>query len=156
MLKPAQCFKKYGQPGGSNQNSYCVSWQVPADILAAFSHVKFSAMGTIGFPKKIFVHKDLLPKLEKGLRNLMEKGLTKELVSWDGCMQIRKMRLSTTSYSLHSWAAAFDINAAMNQQGKIVTLSPAFVECFKSTGLDWGGDFTGKSKDGMHFQLSTI
>lgn len=155
MLSSKECLAKYGKPGGNNQSDYMTLWVVPADILAAFSHVKFSALGTIGFPKKIFANNLMQVALEKGLREAMTKGLTKTLHSWDGCTQIRQKRLNT-SYSLHSWGAAFDINASENLQGKPVTLSPELAQCFKNAGLAWGGEFSGKSKDGMHFQLQTI
>lgn len=155
LLTDKQCLAKYGQPGGSNQAQYMVLWKVDDDILKSFSHVKFSQSGTIGFPQKIFCHKLMQADLEQALRNAMERGLTKELHSWDGCFQIRLKRLST-SLSLHCWGAAFDINASENLQGKRVTISPLLVMCFKDAGLDWGGDFSGKSKDGMHFQLKSI
>lgn len=146
---------KYGKPGGANQSKYMVLWQVPADILQAFAHVKFSALGTIGFPKKIFCHKLLLPKLESGLRNAVARGVTEDLHTWDGCLSIRTKRLNS-SYSLHSWGAAFDINAGENLQGRPITMTLELADCFKDAGLVWGGDFTGKSKDGMHFQLAGV
>lgn len=154
LLKSSVLLTKYGMPG-KNQSRYMTIWYVPEDIRRSFADVKFSAAGTIGFPKKIFCHKLIASALEKGLRLIITSGLTKELHSWDGCLQIRAMRLSN-SFSLHSWGAAFDINAAENMQGKKVTLSPLLAQCFKDVGLIWGGDFSGKSKDGMHFQLSSI
>lgn len=153
-VSSAQCLKKYGDPNLlTTQNKHFVVWQVPADIVEAFKDVRFSAVGTIGFPKKIFVNKDLLPKLEAGLRNLMARNLTKEMKTWDGCFIIRQKR-GLSSLSLHSWALAFDVNAFENGLNKTPKLSAAFVKCFTDVGLEWGG--TWSRKDGMHFQIARI
>lgn len=154
MVTSAQCFKKYGDPNLlATQNKHFELWIVQDDILQAFSHVRFSVMGTIGFPKKIFINKDFKPVLEKALRNLIARGLTKELKTWDGVFVIRNKR-DLKSLSIHSWANAVDVNRAENDLNMIPKLSPAFVKCFTDAGCEWGG--TWKRKDGMHFQLAKI
>lgn len=154
MVTSVQALKKYGDPNlAETQNKYFELWLVPSDILEAFKHVKFSALGTIGFPKKIFLNKDFKPVLEKALRNLIERGLTKELKTWDGVFVIRTKR-ALTSLSLHSWAIAVDVNRAENDLNMIPKLSAEFVKCFVDAGCEWGG--TWKRKDGMHFQLKNI
>lgn len=154
MVTSTQCLKKYGDPNLlKTQTTHFVVWEVDLDIREAFDNVYFSAVGTIGFPKKIFVNKDFQPILEKSLRNLMERGLTKELKTWDGCFIIRTKR-ALTSLSLHSWAIAVDVNRAENDLNMIPKLSPQFVKCFTDAGCDWGGNWT--RKDGMHFQISKI
>ena len=154
MVTSAQCLKKYGDPNLlETQNKHFELWIVPNDIREAFNHVRFSALGTIGFPKKIFINKDFKPALEKALRNLISRQLTKELKTWDGVFIIRTKR-ALTSLSLHSWAIAVDVNAFENQLNRTPKLSAAFVKCFTDAGMDWGG--TWKRKDGMHFQLKTI
>lgn len=151
MFTSAQALKKYGDPSLlTTQSKHFELWIVPSDILQAFIHVRFSALGTIGFPKKIFINKDFKPVLEKSLRNLIDRGLTKELKTWDGVFMIRTKR-ALTSLSLHSWAIAVDVNRAENDLGMTPKLSPEFVKCFTDAGCDWGG--TWKRKDGMHFQL---
>lgn len=154
MVTSVQALKKYGDPNlAETQNKYFELWLVPSDILETFKHVKFSALGTIGFPKKIFLNKDFKPVLEKALRNLIERGLTKELKTWDGVFVIRTKR-ALTSLSLHSWAIAVDVNRAENDLNMIPKLSAEFVKCFVDAGCEWGG--TWKRKDGMHFQLKNI
>jgi len=154
MVTSAQCLKKYGDPNLlSTQSKHFIVWQVPNDILTAFSHVRFSAVGTIGFPKKIFVNKDFQPILEKSLRNVIERGLAKELKTWDGCFIIRSKR-GLSSLSLHSWAVAVDVNAFENGLGQNPKLSANFVKCFTDAGCEWGG--TWARKDGMHFQIGKI
>lgn len=154
MVTSAQCLKKYGDPNLlETQNKHFELWIVPNDIREAFNHVRFSALGTIGFPKKIFINKDFKPALEKALRNLISRQLTKELKTWDGVFIIRTKR-ALTSLSLHSWAIAVDVNAFENGLNQTPKLSAAFVKCFTDADMDWGGNW--KRKDGMHFQLKTI
>ena len=76
-----------------------------------------------------------------------------ELKTWDGCFNIRKKR-GLSSMSLHSWGLAVDVNAFENGLGQNPKLSKEFVECFTSSGFEWGGFW--KKKDGMHFQLAKI
>jgi len=154
MVTSNKCLTKYGDPNlVATQNKHFEVWQVPQEIQNAFKHVKFSAVGTIGFPKRIFINKDFKPLLEQALRNLILRGLTQELKTWDGVFIIRQKR-GLSSLSLHSWALAVDVNAEENGLGKQPKLSAAFVKCFTDAGLDWGGNWT--RKDGMHFQVSKI
>ena len=133
MVTSAAALKKYGDPNLlGTQNKHFELWIVPSEIREAFKHVRFSALGTIGFPKKIFINKDFQPVLERALRNLMERELTKELKTWDGVFIIRNKR-ALSSLSLHSWALAVDVNSFENQLNQVPKLSPAFVKCFTDT-----------------------
>jgi hypothetical protein len=50
-----QALSKYGDPFLlQTQQKTMSTWQVPSKLLEVFAHVRFSAVGTIGFPKKIF------------------------------------------------------------------------------------------------------
>jgi hypothetical protein len=154
MITSAQCLKKYGDPNLlETQNKHFEIWKVPIGIQDAFSHVRFSAVGTIGFPKKIFINKDFRPVLQTALENVINRGLDAELKTWDGCFIIRQKR-GLSSLSLHSWALAVDVNAFENQLNQTPKLSTEFVKCFTDAGCDWGG--TWQRKDGMHFQLKSI
>lgn len=121
-------------------------------------------------PKRIYCNADIILHLEQAFKNLISRGLVKELKTWDGCYNFRPVRgyekkyaaamkagnieLAITYLSIHSWGDAVDVNAFENGLGKEPKLSPAFVKCFTDAGFDWGGNYT--RKDGMHFQLSTI
>jgi len=154
MVTSQQALKKYGDPNDpKTQAQHFVLWQVPVDIVTAFAHVRFTAAGTIGFPKKIFLNKDLVAPIEKALRNIISRKLTAELKTWDGVFIIRQKR-GLSSLSLHSWAIALDVNAFENQLNQKPKLSKAFVQCFKDAGFEWGGDW--QRLDGMHFQLAAI
>ncbi len=154
MVTSQQALKKYGDPFDiKTEQRHFKLWIVPAFIQLKFSHVRFSALGTIGFPKKIYLNNDFKPLLEKALQNLIDREMTKELKTWDGVFEKRTKR-GLTSISLHSWAIAVDVNASENKLGAEPKLSLEFVKCFTDAGMDWGG--TWKRKDGMHFQIANI
>lgn len=149
-----QCLKKYGNPELlATQSKHFVRWNVPQDIQQAFAHVWFAAIGKTEFPKVIFLNKDLQHPLEQALRNVISRGLAKEMKTWDGCFVIRNKR-DLSSLSLHSWAIAVDINREENQLHQTPKLSPQFVKCFTDAGFEWGGNW--QRRDGMHFELAKI
>ena len=156
MVTSQQCYKKYGDPNLiETQNKWFEIWIVPDNIRNSFAHVRFSAVGTIGFPKKIFINKDFRPILEKALNNVIDRGLAHEMKTWDGCFIIRKKR-GLSSMSLHSWALACDINAEENQLGKPPKISKEFAQCFVDAGCDAGRNWSGNRVDGMHYQAAVI
>lgn len=118
-----------------------VLWDVPSEL----------EIGVI--PKRIYCNKDMVVPLTWAFSKLIKTGAVNELKTWDGCFNIRKKR-GLTSMSLHSWGLAVDVNAFENGLNQVPKLSKEFVECFTSSGFDWGG--TWKRKDGMHFQLKEI
>lgn len=138
MVTSAQCLKKYGDP---TKESNMILWDIPTEL----------EIGVI--PKRLYCNKDLVLPLTKAFKNLIATGNVKELKTWDGCFNIRKMR-GLKSMSLHSWGIAIDVNAAWNGLNKTPVLSAGFVKCFTDNGFTWGG--TWKRKDGMHFELSKI
>jgi hypothetical protein len=153
MVSSKECLVKYGIPYDDtattvNENTkfegkWMTLWDIPADINLAIPVL----------PNKIYCNKDLVAPLEKAFRNIIARGLTKEVKTWDGCFNIR-MKRGLSSLSLHSWAIAIDINAAWNGLGKVSTMSKELVACFVDAGFEWGGTWT--RLDGMHFQLKTI
>lgn len=140
MINWNTCQRKYGDP---RLEKNMILWDVPEELQISEA-----------LPKVIYLNKDLIEPLSRALTNLKENGLAGELKSWDGCFNVRMVRGSTSSMSLHSWGVAVDVNASENGLGQVPQLSPEFVACFTAAGFDWGGNFT--RKDGMHFQLSGI
>lgn len=139
MVTSAQALKKYGDPF---KEANMVIWDVPGHL----------EVGVI--PKRLYCNKDMVLPLSTAFTNLVARGKTTELKTFDGCFNIRKKR-GLSSMSLHSWGIAIDVNAAWNQLGTKGNLSPEFVKCFTDAGFDWGGDWTGRC-DPMHFQLKSI
>lgn len=146
MIDHKDCQRRYGKPGTAREGLYMSRWPVPDDILEAFAHVRY-------FPEVLYCNNDLKKPLEDALRNLMIRGLTRELKTWDGCYNFRAQRASSL-LSLHSWAVAIDLNADTNRLGHKPTLSSQFVDCFTDAGFDWGGVW--RRPDGMHFQLASL
>ena len=139
MITSKQALERYGDP---KLEKGMVLFDVPTHL----------EIGVI--PKKVYCNKDLVKPLTQAFTNLIERKLVGELKTWDGCFQIRKIRGSSSTMSLHSWGLAIDLNAAWNGLGKEPQLSPAFVKCFTDADFTWGGNF--KRKDGMHMQLAKL
>lgn len=139
MVTSADCFSKYGSPKA--ESKFMVLWDVPTDL----------EIGVI--PKRIYCNKDAVKPLAKAFKNLIERDCIKELKTWDGCFNIRKIR-GGNLMSLHSWGIAVDVNAFENGLGRTPKLSAEFVKCFTDAGFDWGGNW--RRRDGMHFQLAKI
>jgi len=139
MITSQQAMKKYGTPSQSNPS--LILWDVPSEL----------EIGVI--PKRIYCNKDIVGPLSNAFKKLIDTNCVDELKTWDGCFNIRKKR-GLSSMSLHSWGLAVDVNAFENGLGQNPKLSKEFVECFTSSGFDWGGIW--KRKDGMHFQLAKI
>lgn len=153
MITSKDCLTKYGLPYDDeattvNENTkfegtWMKLWDVPQYINDAIPVI----------PNKIYCNKDLVSPLEAAFRNVINRGLSKEIKTWDGCFNIRNKR-GLSTLSIHSWALAIDINAAWNGLGKAPTMSKELVACFVDAGFEWGGYWT--RLDGMHFQLKSI
>jgi hypothetical protein len=120
-----------------------VLWDVPKEL----------EIGII--PKRLYCNRDLIEPATAAFTKLIQTGAVRELMTFDGCFNIRKMR-GLQSMSLHSWGVALDFDAFRNQLGKTPTMSHRVADCFVSSGFDWGGLWQGKRCDGMHFQLAKI
>lgn len=72
-----------------------------------------------------------------------------------GVYNFRKKR-GSNSYSTHSWGIAIDIDPARNGMGNHRFALPLwFAERFEYNGFVWGGRWSGRSVDAMHFQLAS-
>lgn len=122
-------------------------WDVPSDF----------EIGVV--PKRIWCNIELVLPLQNAFINLLSRGyVERELLTWDGCFNIRKMKRQnpkpTDPWSLHSWAIAVDVNAFSNRFGTKGNSSPGFIECFTDAGFDWGGIWS--YPDPQHYQLKNI
>jgi hypothetical protein len=138
MVTSEDCIKKYGLP---DKHKNLMVWEVPVEL----------QQGVI--PKRIYCNRDMVLPLRRAFRDLIDLGIIAELKTWDGCFNIRKKRGGST-FSLHSWGIAVDVNASTNKFGEPPTLSKTFIKCFKDAGFDWGGEW--RKPDGMHFQIKMI
>lgn len=117
-----------------------------------------------------------LPHVSLYVNRHVSGPLTRALMAWQkecpeypidsiGCFNPRPKRTKSvegvsiigwdSGLSLHTVAAAVDINAARNPMRKPLTtdMPPLFVDCFVREGFAWGGLFP--TPDAMHFQWAS-
>lgn len=142
MITSAQCLKKFGEPDINFERKHMVLLRLDSyrELIPAL-------------PAKVYCNRIMEKPLLTALNNIVDRGMTSEFKTWDGCFNVRKKR-GAGSMSLHSWGIAIDINAAWNGFGKTPTMRRDFVKCFTDAGFDWGGTWT--KPDGMHFQLAKL
>lgn len=138
MLTSKECFARYGDPV---KEKNMIVWTVPSGLFIPI------------IPARIYCNNDLITPLSHAFKNIIDRKLTNQIKTWDGCFNIRKKK-GGVSQSLHSWGLAIDINAAWNAFGKEPTMSAELVKCFTDAGFDWGGNWA--TKDGMHFQIKEL
>ncbi len=142
MLTAAQCLAKYGPP--SDKNRCMVLWDVPASL----------EIGII--PKRLYCNRDLIEPATAAFTKLIQTGAIRDLLTFDGCFNIRKKRGGAT-WSLHSWGVALDFDAFRNRMGvPNGAMTHRVAECFTSSGFDWGGMWKGRTYDPQHFELAKI
>ncbi len=101
----------------------------------------------------------IAPFLQAAFAEIEQQGLLSCILTFDGLWVPRHINWNPANgISPHSWGTAFDINANWNgrgnppaklgEQGCVRELVPIF----EKHGFYWGGNFSGKSVDGMHFQ----
>lgn len=103
------------------------------------------------FPAHIYMNKDIVEPFENTCNYLIEKGLHREIKTWDGCFNVRAQRGTTTAISRHSFGIALDINASWNALYGTVNWSEEFLNVWRNTGWICGADFHSRI-DGMHFE----
>ena len=141
MVTSQQATAKFGAPQ-TNEAKHMVLYDVPERLEIAT------------LPNRVYCNKLLVKPLELALTNIVARGLVAEVLTWDGCFQIRKKR-GANSMSLHAWGLAVDLNQAQNPFGAKPKMPRELILCFTDTGLwDWGGNW--KKPDGMHFQLKSL
>jgi len=144
MVTSRDCLNKWGSPSTrGDEGKYMTVYNLPPHFTFYIPEL----------PSRVYCNQLLILPLTEAIQNIIDRGLTHEVLTWDGCFNIRKAR-GYNSWSLHSWGIAIDINAAWNGLGKEPQMSKELAACFTDAGFDWGG--TWKRKDGMHFQLKTI
>ena len=125
-----------------------------SEFINDFSHV-ISYTGN-AWDGQIYGNYVLESPLRKALAAVVDKGLAKELKTFDGCFCIRGKK-GGSGLSVHAWGLALDFNAALNPFGGHPTFSDDWVTCFAQAGFEWGGLWRPDSlRDGMHFQLPWI
>jgi hypothetical protein len=100
---------------------------------------------------KVYINKDMADPLLIALALIKKAGLYSDIKTFDGCFNIRTVRGDPNKVSAHAYAMAIDLNADLNALGGESSWNPKIIECFKTAGFKWGGDYS--RKDPMHFSL---
>ena len=124
------------------ETEFMMMWDVPPDIIEAIPVL----------PSRLFIHKLIEMPLEVTFRELIIKGLHKEIETFDGIYNPRYIRGSTTIPSRHSWGLAIDLNADKNKLGQVEPdFTPEFLGVWRDIGWTVGADWYNRP-DPMHFQ----
>jgi LysM repeat protein len=113
-----------------------LSWDRSKLVTNLYGHTKWK-----GFIPEVFA-------------TIEREGLREEIKTFGGCFNFRAKRTSG-KLSAHSWGIAIDLNPETNQQATSGDMDAGVVEIFRRFGFKWGGDWSGKDKDPMHFQFCT-
>ena len=150
MNKQAKLGLKYGFPEQKKPSTMVVA---PPQLLKNCELWEFKN----DFPElvrlnvnKLYILKEFKSQLFDAFTALRGHGLLGEIKTFDGCYNLRYVRGSVNTWSLHSWAAAIDMNASNNPLNGKVSWSSDFLHIMREY-VDCGADF--KRVDGMHFEL---
>jgi hypothetical protein len=100
------------------------------------------------------LHKLLKPTVQATFAAILSRGLQKEVKTYGGGYAFRAKR-TVAKHSTHSWGIALDLNTATNGMGARGDMPMSLVNVFREFGWKWGGDWTGRGQDPMHFQFCT-
>ncbi|MDQ6482241.1 M15 family metallopeptidase [Dyadobacter sp. LHD-138] len=144
MKTQTQLIAKFGNPYTARakfEKKWMELWDIPQEINDAIP----------ALPNKIYVNYLLIAVLESTFRELIARGLHKEIRTFDGCFNIRPKR-GSSGISTHAWGISIDLNATWNPFRGKVTWSKEFLDAWRKNGWICGADWSATSKDGMHFQ----
>ncbi len=142
-----EAISRYGQIVNGVWNDefkWCVSYPLRPEITLLNSEGKIQ--------KNIYCNKDIVNALDSGFKNAIDRNLSSQLSTFDGCFMIRDVRSEPGKTSTHSYACALDFNAATNRLGTNGDMSQELAQCFIDVGFSWGGNFN--RKDPMHFSCA--
>jgi hypothetical protein len=125
------------------ERKYIQRIKLPYPLAAAWDHNKKIS--------SFRCHRLLADRFEALFETISEKDLIAQAGYFGGCFHFRQ-KGNGSGISTHSWGIAIDINPETNRQGNHGDMSPEIVGIFKDFGFIWGGDWSGKACDPMHFQ----
>jgi len=103
---------------------------------------------------RLYCHLKLRDVFPAVFARMRDEGLETLVHSCGGCFNFRVKRTSA-KLSTHSWGIAIDLNPETNAQSTAGDMAPEIVDIFRQAGFKWGGEWSGRDKDPMHFQFCT-
>ena len=104
--------------------------------------------------RAVACHRLIAPLVEEVFREIAARRLQTAVKSCGGGYSYRPKR-GALKPSTHSWGIAIDLNPATNAMGSAGDMDPRLVALFEGFGFRWGGRWSGRGKDPMHFQYCT-
>lgn len=106
--------------------------------------------------QRLYVRKEVAALFQGFLDEIVRRGYRLDEQDDDWGYINRDIRGRAGVKSNHAWGLAIDINSAKNpmtEDGRVHTDMPPWVESVAARwGLAWGGAYSGKRKDPMHFE----
>lgn len=99
----------------------------------------------------LYCHRKLVPVFAGVFGEIRRRNLQGRVETFGGCFNFRAKR-SGSKLSTHAWGIAIDLNPETNPMGKPGRMPESIVQTFRDFGFTWGGDWSGRSRDPMHFQ----
>lgn len=149
----AECPKFYG-PKGENQTSIILPYPMVLDWEPQTMIKKMTCHEKVADPL-IKIFKNLLD--EYGLEELKKLGINQ----FGGCLNVRLKRGSKTSWSIHSWGVAVDLDPDRNQLRETSKTArfarPEYLPMWKIIESE-GAISLGRARnfDWMHFQFARL
>jgi LysM repeat protein len=104
--------------------------------------------------RSLYCHKKMVDIFSGVFAAIESEGLREKIRTYGGCFNFRSKRTGS-KLSTHSWGIAIDLNPETNPQGKTGDMDLGVAGVFGRFGFKWGGDWSGMTKDPMHFQFCT-
>jgi hypothetical protein len=142
ILTPSYVMSKFGQP-----DRIFFQYNIHRLNITQFKSI-FPSL-----PDFVYCHNSIIKPLLLSLTSIADNNLSKFIKTFDGCYNVRYINHSKI-FSLHSWGLAIDFNAYLCPPGNRLTINKEFASFFVENGFSWGGNFSNKFIDEMHFQLS--
>lgn len=104
--------------------------------------------------RAIGCHRLIAPLIEEVFREIAARRLQAAVRTFGGGYSYRPKR-GALKPSTHSWGIALDINPTTNAMGTAGDMDLRLVTLLEAFGFLWGGRWSGRGKDPMHFQYCT-
>jgi hypothetical protein len=131
-----------------------VRWQAEMLVRAALPFPLTLSFDPTKAVSSFTCHKLLVTVFTDVFSKLQASGMQAKVTSFGGCFAFRPQRTGTV-FSTHCWGIAIDLNPGTNQQGSAGDMDAEVIKIFRQAGFEWGRDWSGRTRDPMHFQYCT-
>lgn len=106
---------------------------------------------------RVRCHRLIAPHLGAAFRDLHRNPeVWATLDDFAGCYCFRGVRGAIDTLSSHAWAISIDMDARENKQGTSGRVHPKTIEIMERHGFLYGGRFSGKRRDPMHYEFFNL